>query len=213
MTQDILRSVCLNAERNVDRLVAHQTFVADFHPQRVEKHQRITRLQRPVLPFADRLQNRVGHRRDQIGRNLEPIDLEQMALNLSGGHAARIHRHDLVVEAGEPALVAGDQLGIERSLAVARNPNIELRRLGDHSLARIAVPVVFPPLGRLAIKVIVDLGVQNALGQRLLQLVKKAVLVENLLRIAAVQKVIQSLFLDCHMRPPSASLWPRTQDS
>jgi transposase InsO family protein len=47
----------------------------------------ITRLQRPVLPFADRLQNRVGHRRDQIGRNLGPMDLEQMALNLSGGHA------------------------------------------------------------------------------------------------------------------------------
>jgi hypothetical protein len=39
--------------------------------------------------------------------------------------------------------------------------------------------VVFPPLGRLAIKVIVDLSVQNALGQRLFQLVEKAVLVEN----------------------------------
>jgi hypothetical protein len=73
--------------------------------------------------------------------------------------------------------------------------------------------VVLLALGRLAIKVIFNLSVQNALGQRLLQLVKKAVLVENLLRVAAVQKLIQSLFLDCHMRPPSASLWPRTQDS
>ena len=72
--------------------------------------------------------------------------------------------------------------------------------------------MVFPPLGRLAIEVIVDLSVQNTLRQRLLQLVEKAVLVENLLRIAAVQKVIQCLFLDCHMRPPSASLWPRTQE-
>jgi hypothetical protein len=38
--------------------------------------------------------------------------------------------------------------------------------------------VVFPAFGRLAIKVIVDLSVQNELGQRLLQLVKEAVLVE-----------------------------------
>jgi hypothetical protein len=60
---------------------------------------------------------------------------------------------------------------------------------------------------------IVDLGVQNALGQRLLQLVEKPVLVENLLRVAPSQKLIQGVLLDRNKRPPSASLWPRTQDS
>ena len=194
-------------------MLRNQAFVADFHPQRVEEHQRIARLQRTVLPFADRLQNRVGHRRDQIGRNIEPIDLKQVALNFSNRHPARVHRHDLLVEAWKPALVSGDQLGIKRALAVARDTDIELRRLGDHALARIAVPVVLLALRRIAIKVIVDLSVQNTLGQRLLQCVEKPILVENLLRIAAVQKLIQSVFLDCHNRPPSASLWPRTQDS
>jgi hypothetical protein len=51
----ILRPVRLDAERDVDRLVAHQAFVPDFDPQRIEEDKRIARLQRTVLPFADRL--------------------------------------------------------------------------------------------------------------------------------------------------------------
>jgi hypothetical protein len=64
--------------------------------------------------------------------------------------------------------------------------------------------MVSPALGGLAIKVIVDLGVQNTFGQRLLQLVESAVLIENLLRIAAIQKLVQRVFPDCHRRTPSA---------
>jgi hypothetical protein len=60
---------------------------------------------------------------------------------------------------------------------------------------------------------IIDLRVQNTFGQRLLQRVEQAILIENLLRIAAIQKLVQRVFSDCHSRPPSAPLWPRTQDS
>ena len=211
--QNILRSVRLDAKCNIDGFVAHQALVADFDPQRVEEDQRIARLQRAVLPFANRFQNRVRHRRDQIGRNFEPIDLKQMTLDLPHRHPARIHGYDLVVEAGKSPLVASDQLRIESSFTVTRNTKIELRRLGDHALLRIAVPMVLLALGRLAIKMIVDLSVQHTLRQSLLQLVEQAILIENLLRIAAIQKLIQSVFLDRHNRPPSASLWPRTQDS
>jgi hypothetical protein len=46
-----------------------------------------------------------------------------MALNLAHRHAAGVHRHDLLVEAGKPPLIARDQLRIKRSLAAtAVNP-------------------------------------------------------------------------------------------
>jgi hypothetical protein len=59
VAQNILRPIPLDAERDVDRLVAHQALVPDFDPQRIEEDKRIARLQRTVLPFDDRLQNRV----------------------------------------------------------------------------------------------------------------------------------------------------------
>jgi hypothetical protein len=37
---------------------------------------------------------------------------------------------------------------------------------------------------------IIDLGAQNTFGRRLLQFVEQAVLIENLLRIAAIQKLV-----------------------
>jgi hypothetical protein len=44
-----------------------------------------------------------------------------MPPDLAGAHAAGVHRHDLVVEAGEAALVLGDQLRVEGRQPVARD--------------------------------------------------------------------------------------------
>src|SRR4051812_12818684 len=210
--ENILRAVCLDAQGDVDRLVADHALVSDLDPHCVEEDERVTRLQRTVLPFRHGLKNRVRHRRDQIGGDLEPIELHEVALNLPRGHAARIHRHDLLVEAGEAALIAGDQLRIERPFPIAWNPDVELRGL-QNGLLRMPVAMVPPPRGGLAFEMVVEFGVENTLGKRLLQLVEKPVLVENLFRVTAVQKLVQGVFLDRHKRPPSASLWPRTQDS
>jgi hypothetical protein len=49
---------------------------------------------------------------------------------------------------------------------------------------------------------IIDLGAQNTFGRRLLQFVEQAVLIENLLRIAAIQKLVQRVFPDCHSALP-----------
>ena len=95
-----------------------------------------------------------------------------MALDLANGHAARVHRDDLLVEAGKPALIARNQLRIERPLPVARNAQIELRGLGQHRLLRIAVAAVALPRRRLAVQMVVDLRVQNAFRQSFLQLVE-----------------------------------------
>src|SRR5829696_7833923 len=135
--ENVLGAVRLDAEGDVDCLVADHALVSDLDPHCVEEDERVTRLQWTVLPFRHGLQNRVRHRRDQIGGDLEPIELHEVALNLPRGHAARIHRHDLLVEAGEAALIPGDQLRIERPFPIAGNPDVELRGLRQNGLLRM----------------------------------------------------------------------------
>src|SRR3954464_1976903 len=62
------------------------------------------------------------------------------------------------------------------------------------------VAMVPPPRGGLAFEMVFEFGVENTLGKRLLQLVEKPVLVENLFRVTAVQKLVQGVFLDRHKR-------------
>ena len=70
------------------------------------------------------------------------------------------------------------------------------------------------PSAAVAVQVLVELGVQNPLRQRLLQFVDQPILVEYILRIAAGQKLVQQVFLDCHMMLPCLpSVWPHTQSS
>ena len=116
-----LRAVGPDAERDVDRLVADHALVADLDPQGVEEDQRVDRLQRPVLPLGDLLQHGVGDRADQVGRDVDAVELAQVALDLADAHAAGVHRDDLVVEAGKAPLVLGDQLRVEGRQPVARD--------------------------------------------------------------------------------------------
>jgi site-specific DNA recombinase len=98
--QDLLAAVGANAEGKVDRLVADRALVADLHPQRIEEHQGIDCLERPVLPLGDLVQDGVGHRADQVGRDVDAVEFRQMPLDLADRHTPRVHRHDLVVKAG-----------------------------------------------------------------------------------------------------------------
>ena len=92
--------------------------------------------------------------------------------DLTRAHAARVHRHDLVVEAREPPLVFGDQLRVEAARAVARHLNVDLAGPGDNRFTAIAVPAV---AGLIAIaKMMIHLRIQRAFGERLLQRIQQA---------------------------------------
>src|SRR5437764_10923292 len=144
--QNFLGAVGAHAERDVDGLVAHQALVADLDPQRVKENQGIDRLQRAGLPGRDLLQHRVSDRADQVGRDVDAIELAQMADDLAGAHPTRIHRDDLVVEPWEPALVLGDQLRVKPRLAVARHFQLDLAGVGDDRLLAITIS----PIARLS---------------------------------------------------------------
>src|SRR5262245_19792016 len=140
--QDVLGAVDLHPQCQVNRLVAHQPVVADLDPKRVEHHQRVEALERPVLPFPRLLDHRVGHLADQVGTHFDPVDLLQMALDLAHRHAAGVHRHDLVVEPGETPLALLDDLRLEAAVAVTRHFQVDHPFVGDQPLAARAIPLI-----------------------------------------------------------------------
>jgi hypothetical protein len=87
-----------------------------------------------------------------------------MALDLSDCHAPGVHRHDLVVEAGQASAVLGNQLGIEGRQPIARHGDRQLAAVGEQRLPAVAVAAVRPALGRLTVEMVVHLGVQRPLG-------------------------------------------------
>jgi hypothetical protein len=74
---------------------------------------------------------------------------------------------------------------------VPRDPQIELRGLGQDRLLRKAIRTVRLADHRLAFEMIIQPGIQNPLAQRLLQIVEQAIPGESILRITPCQKLIQ----------------------
>ena len=213
--QDLLGAISPDPERHVDGLVADQGLLADLHPQRVKEDQRIDRLQRAGLPSRDLVQDGIRDSADEIGRDLDTIKLAQVPDDLARAHASGVHRDHLVVEAREAALVLGDQLGIEAGLPVARDLQIQLAAVGEDRLAAIAVAAV---ARLLTSEMMVHLGIQRALGERLLQLVEKAVRIEGRLRVRSGQKLVKDrvrntrFFASRHVAAPSHPSCPPTHE-
>jgi len=120
----------------------HRAFVAHLHSQCVEEHQGVEGLQRPVLPFGHLLVHRIRHRADQLGRDVNAIELAQVALDLPHAQATRVERDHLGVEVWEAAAILGDQLWLEARLAVARYRELQLAAAAQHRLAAVAVTMV-----------------------------------------------------------------------
>jgi hypothetical protein len=88
--EDVLMALAIERQGQVDGLALDHALVADLDPQRVEEHHRIDRVERAVLPFAHLIEDGVGDPADQIGRDVDPVELAQMALDLPYRQAARI---------------------------------------------------------------------------------------------------------------------------
>ena len=78
--------------------------------------------------------------------------------------------------------------GSKRRLAVSRDLQLDLAGLGHHRLAAITVAAVAALLGG---QMMIHLGVQRPLGQRLLEIVEQPVGVKCRLRVRPGQQLIQ----------------------
>jgi hypothetical protein len=96
--EDLFAAVAADAEGHVDRLVPDRPLVPHLDPQRIEENQGIERLERPVLPFGDLVEDGIGDSTHQVRRDIEAVEIGQMPLDLPDGQATGVHRHDLVVE-------------------------------------------------------------------------------------------------------------------
>src|SRR6516165_10451089 len=167
-------------------------------PQGVEKHHRIDRVEWPVLPLPNLVDDRVGDPADEVGRDFRAVQLGQVALDLPNRHAACIEAQNLVVEPVEPRLPLGDQLRFETAGPIAWHRNLDFAILGQHRLrTRTVAAVAFAAACRIALlvaEVVGQLRPERALDQRLLQLFEKTAISSQVFRLLIVsKKLIQQL--------------------
>ena len=68
------------------------------------------------------------------GETSMPYRSCKLSDDLARAHAAGVHRDDLGIEPREAVLVVGEQLRVETNLAVTRNLQLDLARVGDDCL-------------------------------------------------------------------------------
>lgn len=140
--ENVFLARCSHAQHDVDRLVFDHPLIPDFDSERIEKDHRINRFQRPALPFADLIEDRVGDFADQIGGHLGAVEFGQMALDLPHRHAPPIKADDLLVEAIDAGLALGDDHRFERAGTVARYFDLDLAIVRQQRFAARAVAAV-----------------------------------------------------------------------
>lgn len=143
--EHLLAPVGADTQGQVDGLVSDGAFIADLQALLVEIEDGVHRLQRALLPLLDLRQYLVGDGGDQVGRDLQAVQFLQVALDLSHAHAACIHADHVVVEAGQPALVLGDQLRLEGGLPAARNVQFQFAVGREDGLWAGAIAVIATP--------------------------------------------------------------------
>ncbi len=127
-----------------------------------------------------------------------------MLLDVARRHAAGVQRDHFLVEALQATLVLLHELRIECAFPVPRNANLDGPRVGLHRLRRVTISgVARPPATLLLVpEVLGDLGLEQALHDRALELGEGALRTEEVFfRRAPFQERIDE-FLLCHRPIP-----------
>ena len=142
-----------------------------------------------------------------------------MRLDVPRAHATGVQGDDLVIEAGKPARVLGDQQRIELAIPVTRN--IQHHAVIDHRdrFLRIAVAVIAGRLLIIVIEMNVHLGRQHTFRQSLLQFSDQAIVAEQCRAVfAALQQLVnqfvfnRGLGASCHEILLGPLSWLNTQN-
>ena len=79
------------------------------------------------------------------GLTSNSVDLLKMPLDLPHRHAARVHRDDLVIKAGEAALAFLDKLRLEAAIPITRHIQIDYALICEDALGARPVTLVGLP--------------------------------------------------------------------
>ena len=141
------QTVAGDTESHVNRLVFDRPAVgiAELHPQGVEDNDGIHPVQCPALPFANLVQNGIGDAADQVGRDLQAIEIEQMRLDIPDRQTGGIKPDDLVIHSTGPGLTLQHQLGSKllsrsRGTATGNSPSSPFSTFGVEPLRRLGWP-------------------------------------------------------------------------
>jgi hypothetical protein len=133
--EDVAGPVRQDRERERDRLAPDGRLIANRDAQRIDEDDRIHRLERALLPGRGLRDHRVGHGTDQVRRHLDGRHLRQEGLDLPPRPPAAVQREHLVVDAGEPAGLLGNEARLKGPGAVARHVDGERSVVGQPGLA------------------------------------------------------------------------------
>ena len=131
-----------NADGEIAGARADRAVLGDLHVQRVEVDDRVDALQRPRAPRGDVLQHGVGDAADRVAADLDAVEALQVRGDVAHRHAAGVEVEHALVQAREPGLALGDQLGVKRAAAVARRAHRHLAELGLERLGRRPIALV-----------------------------------------------------------------------
>src|SRR5450631_3102450 len=133
-----------------------------------------------------------------------------MPLNIPHAHATCVHRDDLFVKAGKPALIFDDQLRLKGAVPIPRNRDLQRFAIGQYRLLGIPIAVIIGifSLRNLILlrfcQVLVHLGVQHPICQGFSELAHQSGRRKYLLRVLTLQQLVNNLALDRHTLSPSS---------
>jgi hypothetical protein len=119
--EDFALAVHPDRHRQIAGASLHAAAVTDLQHHAVEEHDRVDVLQRPGLPGAGVVHDRVGHAADQIPPDFDAVDVGEVRFDVPRGEPTGIEGEDLLVEPLEPPLALSDDLRLEAAVAVPRS--------------------------------------------------------------------------------------------
>src|SRR4029450_4720100 len=188
-------AVDADADRQVARARANRAVLADLDHQAVEVGDRVDGVQRPRAPRLDVGQDGVGDAADRVALDLNAVEIAEVLLDVAHAHPAGVEPEDPVVQAGQPGLALGHELGIEAAVTVARGaarprPELGLPRLPGRAVAMVAGPAR-RRLPRRVAEVLGQLGAQRGLDHATGELAKHPARTGDLIGVKALQRLLE----------------------
>ena len=142
-SQNILPTIKINTDGDIDGLLYDLAFAADMVVNRIQKNNRINGLQRPLLPLFRYGKDFICDTAYRGIRDIYTVDVLNMRFNVTGGHAFGVHGQNLLLDVlADAGLIFPQHLGVKFALAIPRHRYLYIAKTGAQGFAAVPVPAV-----------------------------------------------------------------------